>query len=508
MEHGKQFQLGLLIHLAHDEVLLRQAIDQYSLQVEDFGLPIYQVMWEALSTFYSKHRRMPDPDLLWQMVLDILRHIDKSESPYRSRITAEEAPALMQVAQQVLYLQAQQLNSDYYRERMVQNITEARMRRLLVTSNAKLNDGSGPGPVMDEFVTLQRQLEGISRPLALGKLTGNFESLGLYTRPDTYIRMPTCLHRLDRMLNGGPMPGHLCMFTGTPGLGKSNSLVNVAVAGTLDHKCRALVITLELPDMEMRRRYTAMAMCIPGKMVVQLMDKWTPRERNKARLLLDPGYAAYGRLTVHECIDRAPTIGYIDSVVHAWKDEARAKFGTDRECLLVCIDWLDLILGPEYKKKSPTWEQVTEVNRELKRQIASKHNVVLWTATQGTREADGKAVVRMKHTAGAYHKNDALDVGIGLGTADDQLEDVDTKQQISESGRTMVLTVNKHRYGDVGSMRVYQAPTLRMYDTVSDYNAHRFNVDKQVGDTDNEIKTATPEGADNVNRGAAQVSVR
>ena len=107
--------------------------------------------------------------------------------------------------------------------------------------------------------------------------------------------------------------------------------------------------------------------------------------------------------------------------------------------------------------------------------------MALWTATQGTRDADGREMLSMKHVSGAYHKNDALDVSLGIGvvydatnvqrTADNAQDDdasiTDTKAAVPCS-RKLMLNLMKNRDNSPCAVEVYQGPTLKLWNKEQD----------------------------------------
>ena len=102
----------------------------------------------------------------------------------------------------------------------------------------------------------------------------------------------------------------------------------------------------------------------------------------------------------------------------------------------------------------------------------------MWTATQGTREAVGQEVLNITHTSGAFHKNDALDVSLGLGRINDD-ETYNDEQEygdvINEDDdecppvdRDLVISLMKGRESSqagVLSFKFYQGESLRFWNS-------------------------------------------
>ena len=87
----------------------------------------------------------------------------------------------------------------------------------------------------------------------------------------------------------------------------------------------------------------------------------------------------------------------------------------------------------------------------------------------------------MRHVSYGYHKNDALDIGIGLGLSltdqqvqayNAQMADEGNAPDIDDNGRNLIFNFNKNRNASIGPVKIYQAPTLRFYDNERTYRGH------------------------------------
>ena len=128
-------------------------------------------------------------------------------------------------------------------------------------------------------------------------------------------------------------------------------------------------------------------------------------------------------------------------------------------------------------KDSKDHDLLKKASQELGR-LARKHEVALWTATQGTREADGRQMLNMRHVSGAYHKNDALDISLGIGTVYDPatVQRIQNDDQVTEDtsltddnitaipcNRKLMVNLMKNRDNSPCAFEVYQGPTLKLW---------------------------------------------
>ena len=154
-----------------------------------------------------------------------------------------------------------------------------------------------------------------------------------------------------------------------------------------------------------------------------------------------------------------------------WKEKVRVEEGTDEECALVCVDWVDLLAGMGFDKQEPDWKKVCTILQEM-RKLAIKHNVAIWTATQAKSEAANRAIVLMNDIAHGFAKSFPLDISIGIGLGEEsqvaiRYEDQDDADdwESPQEDKHLVFTLNKNRDGSSGIIKVYQAATLKFFDS-------------------------------------------
>jgi replicative DNA helicase len=298
------------------------------------------------------------------------------------------------------------------------------------------------------------------------------------------VRVSMGCAKLDRLLDGGPQLGDLGMIAAVPGVGKTNLLTHFALTGVMNYH-RSLLLSLELTGAIIRRRAIAMLAGIEGEWLKHALRRWPDREVQRFQMVMSPGFELSSLLHVEGLVDKTyrPTI--LDTKITEWKRMVKREHGTDEDCRLVCVDWLDQLACLAQDTRLDQYTQKANMNHYLKK-MATKHNVVIWTATQGNKEAVGKSIVRQDNVAGGFHKNDALDYYIGLGNSEeDQLnmEALDAAEETADgvymrTDKHVVCTIDKNRHGSVGSVKLYQAPTLRFYDNQESYIRHMADLEK------------------------------
>jgi len=438
------------------------AIAAGRLELTDFEMPSFQVLWEALSEYYKQFRRLPTTAEYYHVVMAVIYNTDGRR---QSMLTQEEYPAFEELFRKVNdpTIDKNTLVPDFYQSNLGEFIRYTRISKHWAQSQVAMQMGIGTADIVEQMAKISKEADAVGRRR---KFSGMREDPGFRRAGATSLRISTGCSKLDALLDGGIQPTQLGCITGTPGTGKTNALVHLGTAGALSG-VRCLFLSHELTAVEIKRRHAAMAMAIHGKYLKMPLESWPDAELFRASVLVDPNFRACDFMLVADMSDRRYPIYEVETQIELWKEHVKKETGTDEDCLLVCLDWLDMLLPPRgMEDKSP--EALSQLGHEAKF-IAKRQHVGLWTATQGTRDADGKAIVRMRHMAGAYHKNDALDIGVGIGRVEDPLT-VDVKQ--STEGIGMIWSINKNREGQQGSVELYQAPTLRFYDSKEVYQAH------------------------------------
>jgi replicative DNA helicase len=475
--YDKSFQQQLLAHLRWEADLLRMAVR--ILNVDDFEIPVMRVVYEALQRYYLRYRKIPLENELDDELVAVIHNLDGNA---KSGINPEEYEALTSVR---LYMatmaDARYRNLERFQSELGSYISWVRSTKILGALSPALYRGASKPEV------LAGKLNDITLEVA-SKLDSE-ESQKFYSQntgimmddSEADFKVSTGVSGLDAKMDGGLGLGELGMITACPGLGKTTTLINFAAGANFVGQ-HSLLLTLELPEKLIKRRYTAIAGCISGTVVKSVFTKWSEENKKRLQALQHQDFAAHDYFSVSDRAGKAVTVDMIAAEIDTWRERVRRRWGDyeANNCTSVHVDWADLLHLRQEGKDEAEHLRVRNILRELKA-LAVNKNVAMWTATQGTKEADGKQVLHMRHVSYGYHKNDAIDIGVGLGLAmtdqqaqqyQQQMEAEGRAPDISENGRTMLFNFNKNRNASIGVVRVYQAPTLRFYNKIEDYRHH------------------------------------
>jgi replicative DNA helicase len=260
-----------------------------------------------------------------------------------------------------------------------------------------------------------------------------------YDDDDESSVIPTGMHFLDLMLNGGGRRGELNVILGKSKAGKSQLLANVAYgAFTSRKKFNVVHYSCEMRKPLVMRRYDARLSGHGFKYRHTNLDKYLKIVQERAERLVRGG------LFVHYLPTRTLTPSRMR--LHLSLLISR---GYSPDC--VCVDYAD-IMRPE-RRLGETRNEIAGIFEDL-RTIAGEYNVAMWTPTQAKTISPDRIksgdVLRMEDMAESREKADILDALISLNQTEQ--EKIDRRCRIfgaairnGEDGGTVEGTFEKNR---------------------------------------------------------------
>lgn len=168
-------------------------------------------------------------------------------------------------------------------------------------------------------------------------------------------------------------------------------------------------------------------------------------------------------------------------MIEAWKASVVARGFSEDDCVAVYVDWLEKISREQMKGVTRTMsdDMIMKMMAEELAEMGRTHNVVMWTATQATRDAEGREFLERKHTAHSIHLHDPLDLSMGIApvlATNDQKSanafvDAENAAYAGVTDRQLMASIMKARYaGTTGQFtEFYQGPTLRFWNNKDDF---------------------------------------
>ncbi|MDG5807889.1 replicative DNA helicase [Streptomyces ossamyceticus] len=180
----------------------------------------------------------------------------------------------------------------------------------------------------------------------------------------------------DLQLMLATVPGHLVVFAGRPGMGKSVTLLDLMRHLSIVHGRPAAFVSLEMARRQIMNRLIAAEAEIPQHFVrTQSMDKenWTKYDRVRQRIVESPL-----RLIVPP---GGITVAQIRSNLRRWQIE-------DRLPAALAIDYLQII-KPEQSRGGNRTNEVDAIARGLK-ELALEFDIPVFAAAQLSRQTTGR----------------------------------------------------------------------------------------------------------------------
>lgn len=481
---NKSFQHGLIVHLARCEDFAKEASAE--LKPSDFSLGIHQAVWEVILEYLGAYRRLPPLNLY---IVLLTRLIENQDGHYTSYVSNEEHPALIDLLHAIETTSG--LAPEMYRGNIAQYVKWIRSMKVLGDNIRQVERGADPSVMASRLNEIGRTVDSaFSREALFTSITADPE---LPTHREDIISISTGLNKLDQLLDGGPRPGQLLQVTACQGVGKSNLLIHMAMAAAFTGY-RSLMISLELLGWMFKHRYIAMTAAIPGSTIKKAVCDWDDDEIARLALLMSPGYPMYDRTQVAARAGVTQTVDQLEHIIAEWKEWVRKTYGRDEmlKCRHVSLDWLKYVVPSGCSPRTDLWERVMKSSEQLAA-VSKRQDVVIWTANQGNKGASKKLVLEMGDTAFGFNTNDAIDTGIGAAlTADSRVQPDDVDDDVVIGDRRLLMNVNKNRTGNLGSTTVYQAPTLRFFDSDAQYQAMRANLGRSMHDMMDHYKLNMP----------------
>lgn len=475
-KYTRDFQINLLAHLARDREFFERT--RSYLRLTDFDLPACQLVLETLQDYFKRVGQLPNMTTLQTHLMYMMQ-----QSFTATNLLPEEYQSLAYIVEVIARLE---LATPYYAAQLPEYLKFVRMTQVVAANVANIQQGQGLDDFANQIAGVQQSI-GTHSDIVLDSMTANPEP---FLTETANVRISTGLNRLDRFTGRGLGLGEIGMVTACPGVGKTTSLINFMV-GAVGAGHRALFLTLELTGRRIKHRYQSIAGYIDAGWLKLPMTKWPDAELERYEAIVSPTHKHFDYVQLVDLSKKSYSTEDINRSIGLWFEDVDRKYHEADKCTCVYVDWLDKIdpAGLSTNRNDRDDKVLVKVAEKLA-ELARKYNVAMWTATQGTREADGVERLSMKHTAYGYHKNDPLDVSLGLGpvitpqvaaqaqtaatTGSDGKDDDD--ELAPPCSRDLVFNIMKNRDNAPGMVHFYQGNTLKYWNLKADATQTTANI--------------------------------
>jgi KaiC/GvpD/RAD55 family RecA-like ATPase len=480
---GKDIQQQLLLHMARDYKVLQFARQQLALT--DFDWEICQVVAKALYDYYDTYNKLPTLDILSYEVQQVVLGARGDVIPLHD----SEYDYLAQLLTVVRTTPNDRINPQWAFRAIGEYITQVRVRRFQTDAEQALRTGIGIEDVARRGGDLLLSTDNGPQV----QLVDAFD-ISKFPVYNTEVKhVSTGLTRMNTAMVGGPKPGELGLLAACQGIGKTNAMINLLISAVHDG-WYGLFLSLEMPVVQIQQRTAAMAAHILARRFREgALENFTLDELRRLKHVNDRmmnGRLMYGDLSAHTV-----TFATIESTVDRWL-ESLEKIGKRDLAGLICIDYLDLISHGRAVGKGKSdldADVMKQLMDSLKKKLVNRTQIATIIATQATKQAEGQQIFHRRHIAWSFHKIDAIDYGFGLAEKEDtRLNHLDKGDDdlgaadasgVTQHGRHLSVSFFKMRDGEPTAFSIYQAPTLRLYNTKKEYTAESNAINGEYQNT-------------------------
>lgn len=251
-----------------------------------------------------------------------------------------------------------------------------------------------------------------------------------------------------------------------------NFAANMALLGYY-----TLFISLEMGPKEIFKRYTAMLGNFDATLLHSNVSLWPPDALKRARLVSGKKSPFYGRFEIVDGRKKLFTVPMVEGAVKSWRERLLSEGVPENRIAAVFVDYLgkmDASGLPGINKNSSPYDQERKIMDAMDG-LATRQNVILWTATQTNREGFGRAQQSVKNISNSIGAVFPTYLAIALGEPPNEAAasgaqyefEVETKKTnlLTRVDRKLVITILKSRDAQTEGQyfTVYQGPTLRVW---------------------------------------------
>lgn len=318
-----------------------------------FYLPEARFVFTLINSYYEKHETIPTKEVIRDIALKTLTVDDDYESVLKV-IDYEPDPREIPMAKDSLLDWAR--NKAYGR---------------LYDEEAISAFESGNYDTITEIIENAQRIVNVS--------DAGMDLLKTYRdvfEPNTEVKLTTGFRDLDRHINeGGPTKKDVFVWMAPTGVGKSLVLVNTGIM-CYRRNLKVLHVTMELSEFKTKQRYVSAFTKTATRGLIE----------NKERVvtIMDREISSHsGGIIIYEFPPEEISVDTIYQIIK-WLKKTKAWFPD-----VVIVDYLELMFSrrPQYNKED--YIRQKRVSTEL-RGLATKENVLLFTATQTNRDVTKK----------------------------------------------------------------------------------------------------------------------
>jgi len=282
-----------------------------------------------------------------------------------------------------------------------------------------------------DFESYDKITEMINTSLQVGTTDDDIiditENIDISLDVDPRIPIPTGIHGLDNLLEGGIGRGELGMVLAPTGVGKSTILSKMAnTACNTGHN--VLHIFFEDSTSQIKQKHYTVWSGLSSKNQLLTPEN---KEFTLSKVREITGSKNFGSLKLAKMLNHSTTIADIRRKILKIESEGP-------KVDLVVIDYIDCIVADRKGGYDEEWKGEGSVVRQLDA-LSSDLNVAVWTASQGNRSSISSDIVNIDEMGGSIKKAQTAHIILSIAKSLEQKEN-----------KTANMTLVKSRVGADG----------------------------------------------------------
>lgn len=459
--YTRDFQIKLLINMLSDSKFFEDVC--HNVHLADFDLTACRLIFEVAREYFDKYQKVPPFDIL---TLQVERALHGFNTEYETTLQDGEYESLAGVLGMLARNKPEDLSVAYFRDELRGYLSHVRFAQAEERAQ----------PAEQRIAEIVKMNEDLQRVNSDDIIFMNATKRSVEENINGEVHIGTGVHAIDNCINGGLLRKQIAMLVACTGVGKTCGMINFAANNAI-RGYLSLFITLENPGKMIRDRYLGILANVDADWLGKGSELWTPDVVWRMNYANSDSFRFADNVTIADCTLRAHSLADIERIIIKWKTMMIEKYGYSEDlCCLVFVDWLEKISaeGLHGLNRTTNEAKVLQLLLEALGEIARRHNVIIWTAMQGTRDAQGREVLDIKHTAHSIHAHDPLDLSIGLAPVVRVVAGVDSayitpnedNSKQPPCDRRLNASFMKSRQAAVAGKYTsfYQGPTLRFWD--------------------------------------------
>ena len=478
--YGREFQVDLLKALASDADFFLTT----KLMVSDFDDPDLRIVFGTMTRHKEVFNEAPGAGSFANEVFDEVQTVmDGGDSAIVPELTEDQAMKAGELADIVVerLKSPDKSGTKYWRSKLPGFIAQQRARNRI----------DGTMPLLDQVNTAKKIAEeaeaaGTSGGIQI-RMDEDYDVEAEFADTDGLakgVRIGTGIWPIDRRMGGGGLvKGQIGAIMAPTGVGKSTIMTNIAANMSLNGYY-SLFLSLEDKEETVRNRYAAIVANFDASCMQDPKPKWPAEIKEEYKRVYSKGSPVYNMFTPLDGTDHMPTCAEIEATIKQWREMLYDRGVPEERIVGVFVDYVKRVspAGLGLPRNAQPYQVYGAIMDELTR-VASRQNVILWTAIQANRESVKKNDVDKTGASDSYEalypcfaafsvvvpKKTGEEDKSTVGKDDEDRQEYDKR---SESSKPLTRCDRKLRFRIV-KMReaatenqvfyVYQGPSLRIW---------------------------------------------